>query len=75
MRALVATINKLLVNEGNYINSRTIKALMIEAKQYERDGDRAFKVIGQYPITPSTLGPVSRRTIGGPFVALIYSLR
>lgn len=33
--------------------------LISEMSRYEQKSDRAFKIIGQYPLTAATLGQVS----------------
>lgn len=48
-----------MVNEGQYIEPNVINLILIQALAYDETTDRAFNLIGQYPITPSTLGPVS----------------
>lgn len=55
-------MNKLLLNEGSLVNIKVIKDIMTVSRQLERTNDRSFQIAGQYPITPGTLGPVSRFT-------------
>lgn len=53
------TMLKLMLNKGSYIEEQLIKKLIGELSMFEKGTDRAFTFIGQYPITISTLGPVS----------------
>lgn len=55
---MIAIINRLLVYKDRYIEIRIVKLLMSELSWYEQKSDRAFKIIGQYPLTSSTLGQV-----------------
>lgn len=51
--------NRLILNDGSYISTTVVKYIMVVSGQFERTNDRSFQIAGQYPITPSTLGPVS----------------
>lgn len=48
-----------MVNEGDYIETGVVKLILNQAIAYDETSDRAFNLIGQYPITPRTVGPVS----------------
>lgn len=57
-KKLITIINRLLVNRGPCLKYRVVKLLMLETSRYEQKSDRAFKIIGQYPLTSATLGQV-----------------
>lgn len=48
-----------MLNEGSYIEDHLVKIIVLEAYQNEQTRDRAFSFIGLYPITTTTIGPVS----------------
>lgn len=57
-RKMLLILYRLLVNEGSYIERRVLWNLIVEVSQYEKKTDRSFGIIGQYPLTPTTLGQV-----------------
>lgn len=59
-RTLSMILTKLVVNEGCYIYEDNIRQLLLIGEKYSEISHRTFKVVGQYPIALSTLGPVSR---------------
>lgn len=52
-----------MINEGYYVHEDVVKSLLIIQERYSELSQRTFKVVGHYPIAPSTLGPVSERII------------
>lgn len=56
---MLLILYRLIVNEGSYIETKILQSLLLEISQYEDVSDRSFKIIGQYPITPTKVGEVS----------------
>lgn len=48
-----------MLNKGSYIAPNVIHSIVLEATEFELTTSRAFNILGQYPIAPSTIGPVS----------------
>lgn len=56
---LAICLNKLIVNRNGLLDEDTIVIILKASQQIQRGQDRAVLALGRYPITRTSVGPVS----------------